>query len=54
MQDVSDNDHVNDNETPAMRGENEDEVDYYDKDEGDLVMSEEEQQFYLQGTNVRT
>ena len=54
MHDVSDNDHGNDDETPAGRGENEDEVDYYDDEEESLVMSDEEQQFYLQGTNVRT
>ena len=53
MQDASDNDHGNDEETPAGRGENEDEVDYYGEEEDDLVMSDEEQQFYLQGTNVR-
>jgi hypothetical protein len=54
VQDVSDNDHGNDDETPAGRGENEDEVDYYDDEEESLVMSDEEQQFYLQGTNVRS
>ena len=54
MQDVSDNDHGNDDEAPAGRGENEDDVDYYDDEEESLVMSDEEQQFYLQGTNVRT
>ena len=53
MQHVSDSDHGNDGETPAGRGENEDEVDYYGEEEDDLVMSDEEQQFYLQGTNVR-
>jgi hypothetical protein len=53
VHDVSDNDHGKDDETPAGRGENEDEVDYYDDEEGSLVMSDEEQQFYLQGTNVR-
>jgi len=54
VQNVSDNDHGNDDETPAGRGENEDEVDYYGEEEEDLVMSDEEQQFYLQGTNVRS
>jgi hypothetical protein len=53
VQDVSDNDHGNDGETPAGRGENEDEVEYYGEEEEELVMSDEEQQFYLQGTNVR-
>ena len=54
MQDGSDNDHGNDGETSAGRGENEDEVNYYGEEEEDLVMSDEEQQFYLQGTNVRS